>query len=62
MTKVILAVKNYKLINLIKEIVFNIQSQKDNSNKKEKLPDNKRIVRSNYKANDEFGYDSKIER
>jgi hypothetical protein len=64
MTIVNLAIKNNKLSKLIKEIVFKIfkkQFQNNHSIHKEYLPDSKKIVRSNYKINDEFGYINKIE-
>ena len=65
MTRVISAVKNNQLIESIREIVFNIfqiESNKEKSVQKENLPDSKKIVRSNYNINDEFGYFNKIER
>ena len=65
MTGVILTFKFIKLLESIREIVFNIvkiEPTKEKSLQKENLPDSKKIVRSNYRKNDELGYFSIIER
>ena len=65
MTGVILTFKFIKLLESIREIVFNIvkiEPTKEKFLQKENLPDSKKIVRSNYRINDELGYFSIIER
>jgi len=65
MTRIISAVINIKLIESIRETAFNIfkiESSEEKSVQKENIQDSKKIVQSNLRINDEFGYFNKIER